>query len=327
MDDVLSAEFADLPKALGRIRFTSILAQKYWGISAPLVQEFLNADASHQIHRQRKRSQISKPVVSSAPGQNLFADLTFFKRQGVEGMLVVVDGFSKKAAAACFKVKSAASIAEKFEALLSQFVPNPKTLRTDRGLEFAGVFDEMLERHKIRHVRSLPHSPTSNGICERMNSTLKSLLVSTDVSKTRGGFQAAMRQALKTYNESISPRTGFTPNQLNVPNLPGSILTSVRAKLRKAAEGTEPNLRYQRVLEAGDLVRIDNVELDNNLKRLKKAGQLKASHHGDFFKRGVHCEKGIPGHQLRRGGGDPRKALSPRGALLKIPKPAEDAEG
>ena len=52
-----------------------------------------------------------------------------------------------------------------------------KRLRSDRGGEyFSNEFDLFCAKHGINHERMPPYSPQSNGVAERMNSTLTDLV-------------------------------------------------------------------------------------------------------------------------------------------------------
>jgi hypothetical protein len=57
---------------------------------------------------------------------------------------------------------------------------------------------------------------------------------------------------------------------LNRSDLPADVIAEVHSKLASRAEGTDPNLKYNKPLKKGDKVRIDTVELDNALKAAKK---------------------------------------------------------
>jgi hypothetical protein len=51
-----------------------------------------------------------------------------------------------------------------------------KSLRTDGGLEYTGMFDTFLAQQGIAHQITPPYSPESNGLAERMNRTIMEMV-------------------------------------------------------------------------------------------------------------------------------------------------------
>lgn len=53
----------------------------------------------------------------------------------------------------------------------------PESLITDNGTNYTALsFKKFLASHDIRHLRISPHHPQSNGMCERVNGTIKNRL-------------------------------------------------------------------------------------------------------------------------------------------------------
>lgn len=257
IEDVLRDVFDAFPSSIGRISLYRYLRERYYGFSQPMVQSFLNADESHQVHRVRYRSQVSRSIIPDRPGHTLMCDCTIMKRQGQTGLLVVIDLFTKRVDAALFRTQSAASIAQKFEQMLAGFQGEHKIVRTDGGSEFKGQFSEMLKRLGIKQIRTQPHAPTSAGAVERENYSIKKLITSCQ----EGHFASNLRKALRTINTTVHTVTQFTPMQLNHADLPADIRLLVRGRLRAAADGSRPNDRFQPELHEGDVVRLWNGEM------------------------------------------------------------------
>ena len=252
-DDVLRDVFDSFPSSIGRISLYLYLRERYYGFSQPQVQTFLNADEGHQIHKVRYRSQVSRSIIPSQCGHTLMTDCTIMKRQGQNGLLVVMDLFSKRVDARMFRSQTADSIATKFEEMLPGFAGEHKIVRSDNGVEFKAAFAEMVKRLGMTQIRTQPHSPTAAGAIERMNRTVKTLITSCN---DQGSFGANLRKAINTINSTVHTVTQFTPNQLNHSDLPADIRLLVRQRLRKAADGERPNDRFQPELHEGDTVRL-----------------------------------------------------------------------
>ena len=87
----------------------------------------------------------------------------------------------------------------------------PQLVVSDNGAVFtSGEFKEFLERNGIRHVRSAPYHPASNGLAERYVQTFKtSLKKSGEVD-----VQQQLSQFLFCYRTTPHSTTGVPPAQL-----------------------------------------------------------------------------------------------------------------
>lgn len=47
------------------------------------------------------------------------------------------------------------------------------TVQTDNGSEFEGVFDQYLQKRKIKHLWTYPNCPKINGVIERYNRSIQ----------------------------------------------------------------------------------------------------------------------------------------------------------
>ena len=72
--------------------------------------------------------------------------------------------------------------------------------------------DEMklfLEKNKVKHMTSVPHTPTSNGQAERAVQTAKNSLL-----KMKGPLEERILKFLMTYRNTTSSTTGMCPAEL-----------------------------------------------------------------------------------------------------------------
>ena len=88
---------------------------------------------------------------------------------------------------------------------------------TDRGTEFAGVFDKYLNTKGIKHVRSAGNRPQSQGLVERLNRSIKEKI------HLSGGKLADWDKAALAAEVDINNHrhriTKFTPNELVRPDI------------------------------------------------------------------------------------------------------------
>jgi hypothetical protein len=167
VNDVIAAEYAEVGVgSIGRDKLYSHMRQRYWCVTLPLVNVFLQSNEELQVHWQRRRSQASRALVAAYPGQRVFVDCTDIARKECNFLLTMADAFSKKIVCLAGKKKSAELVAKLFGKGLEQFV-KVENIGADGGLEFLGaLFKEMLARHHIVQTVSQPHAPTQNALAE-----------------------------------------------------------------------------------------------------------------------------------------------------------------
>ena len=90
----------------------------------------------------------------------------------------------------------------------------PNKVFSDNGGEFVGeAFHEMCERFNIKIQTTTPaYSPGSNGVCERHNQTLTTILLKIK-DDVKCDYETALAWALSAKN-SLSNNNGYSPTQL-----------------------------------------------------------------------------------------------------------------
>lgn len=279
---ILEAEFDTLPPATGRIKFKSHLDQRYCGISAPQITEFLKRNEHHSVWTMRKRSQRTKTSVSSGPFKVLQMDLTDIPKRGVyRYLMVVVDTWSKYVWAVPLAKKSGEIVTRELGKIFETFPEGVRVgaIRSDNGPEFKNPqMTALLAKTNTKQVFGLPHNPAGQGQNERSNANLKMYLFSeTEGDGSVKAFLPALKRSVKALNGSVCHSTGFVPAMiLNTKDK--QVIKAVNERLQKNSEQTQPNARYLPPLKKGDKVRLLIEELDNDVKRQIKAGSYKASH-------------------------------------------------
>eukprot|EP00953_Heterococcus_sp_UTEX-ZZ885_P009619 5660-Heterococcus_DN1.PRE.1 len=286
--DILAAEWATLPNATGRIKFTSHLKARYvGGPSQGQVTQYLMKSDEHQIFRQRRKSQRTATSVAQAPFKQFARDLTDIPARSVYRYLfVVVDLFSNYCWAVPLAKKSGVVVARELQKIFDSLPTGARvgSLRSDNGTEFLNPeVKAVLDKTGTKQVRTLPGNPLGNGGVESLNRSIKTNLFSdTQEDKTVGSFAVALKKTILNLNSTVHSSHGFIPALLHRSNLEAGIIDEVLKRLNAQAQGRDVNLRYQPMLMPGDKVRIEVGELLNSIKLQQKAGSYKPSHTNTF---------------------------------------------
>ena len=109
-------------------------------------------------------------------------------------ILVMVDSLSKWPEALLTKSISAISTVKLLESVFSRF-GYPETIVSDNGTQFCSKeFNEMCQLNGIKHIRTAPYHPMSNGRAERFVDTLK-----RGLKKIKGEGESVSEQILNKF--------------------------------------------------------------------------------------------------------------------------------
>lgn len=87
----------------------------------------------------------------------------------------------------------------------------PRSLHSDQGRNFESVlFQELCRLLEINKTRTSPYRPQSDGLIERFNKTLLSML-SLFVDKNQQNWDSLLPYVMMAYRSSVHATTGFTP--------------------------------------------------------------------------------------------------------------------
>ena len=132
-------------------------------------------------------------------------------------VLVIQDYYSKWVELSAIPNKKAETVAFSF---LKSFVAHwgcPETLHSDQGNEFdAAVFREMCLTWGIKKTRTTPFNPASNGMVERSNRTMISLLRNMGGRDYMTTWDRKLPLAMVAMNTAVHSTTGFAPFKLQV---------------------------------------------------------------------------------------------------------------
>ena len=118
----------------------------------------------------------------------------------------------------------------------------PHVIVTDNGRQFeSGAFEDFLRKNGVRHLKTTPRHPASNGVIERTVQTFKRLLTKFQC----GDIHMRLARVLYSMRTSPSSRNGKTPvENLGRPSrdAPHSAASRIRpvTRSRSACQLTAP---------------------------------------------------------------------------------------
>ena len=132
-------------------------------------------------------------------------------------------------------------------------------LVTDNGSNFTSTeFEEFLKSNGIRHTRTAPYHPASNGLAERAVQSFKLGMKKL----TTGSLEARVARFLFTYRITPQTTTGISPSELLLGHRLHCHLDFIRpnldAKVRQSQKETHDYHAQDRYLQVGDHVLAKN---------------------------------------------------------------------
>lgn len=160
------------------------------------------------------RAPMGEMPIATAPVQIVGMDLIgpLIKTPGgCQYILTLVDHCSGWAEAFPIPAKTSYEVWKK---LSREYFPRhgyPDVIINDQGLEFgAKSLKDYLKDVGIDQRRTTSYNPQSNGKCERLNGTLKTI-ISRLINNARDSWEDQLGPALMAYNNALSTTTGHTP--------------------------------------------------------------------------------------------------------------------
>ena len=202
------------------------------------VQRHLSKCTTCLLHNPKpQRFPMGEMPIPDSPLQYVACDLVgpFVKSvNGNKYLLTIIDHYTGWLEAYPIPDQSNKSV---WHAFSTQFVPRfgaPVYLLTDNGGSFtAGAFDIYLKQMGIKHIRTSPVHPNSDGLLERQHSFLKNLLAKA-VANVPSRWEDVLNDVLLAHRATVSTRTSFTPHFLMTGR-------RIRLPLQKALAAAGPN--------------------------------------------------------------------------------------
>jgi len=282
INDYLTALYYNLKEGLrGRDAIFHKVNATTVGISRRAVMDFLRRQEVHQLMYPTRRNTVTKPVVAKKPMEHwqmdLF-DMSKFKspqNNQVEYVLSVIDVFSKYLWLRGITNKSAPTVVAALKTVVDEVGGGPTKLQSDRGSEF--IAQEMRDYCKsvfITQVFSLSYSPSSQGIVERSNRTVKGYIQKYMLINGNRTYIPVLKDIAYNYNHTLHSTIGSTPFELHFGNNPDALLNA-RSRITKYADKLLIARRYRLPksfnIKEGDTVRIDLFTVANTRKDIRNA--------------------------------------------------------
>ena len=152
-------------------------------------------------------------IKSTSPMDLIAIDLLHLETAsgGYEYILTIVDHFSRFVQTFALRNKEAKTVAKVLFFDFMERFGTPVRLMHDQGKEFENKLFKELEKLKgISHCRTTPYHPQGNGQCEKMNSTILSMLRTLEKSQKKNWNQY-LNHITHAYNCTRNDSTGYSP--------------------------------------------------------------------------------------------------------------------
>lgn len=143
--------------------------------------------------------------------------------------MVLVDSFSKWVEVWAMSTTTAAKTIEKLRGAFAAY-GLPEELVSDNEPQFVSQgFAEYLAVNKVKHTRTPPYHPASNGAAERLVQTTKKALLKQELEQKLTGVTISLQEGLDScllsYRNTPNSVTGDTPAELFLKREPRVKLT------------------------------------------------------------------------------------------------------
>ena len=177
--------------------------------------------------------------------------------RGNQYVLVVQDYFSKWPFACAMPDQKADRIVQVLRDDVFSLVGPPQKLHSDQGRNFESrILADLCAAFGVKKSRTTPYHPMGDGLVERMNRSLLTLLRS--YTEREGDWEEHLQLLLYVYRSTKHATTGLSPYQvlfgvnppsLHVPRLPGTAVPEpseysacLRTKILELREMVEANI-------------------------------------------------------------------------------------
>ena len=225
------------------LREVTALAKKT-KVNQKQIKEWLESQDAYTLHKQVSYRFPRRKTIVSGPNQQWQAHLIDVSRlsrhnKGIKFLLTCIDVFSKKAWVVPLKDKSGISLVAAFESIHHHL---PKTLQTDKGIEFLNhKFQQWLKDHKV-HFFTTENEDIKASIVEHFNRTLKTKLWRYFTRHNTLTYTDILEYVVDVYNHTPHRSIGMAPNEhLQIKDGYGSnfMLTQCLIKKLPYALGTQ----------------------------------------------------------------------------------------
>ena len=196
-------------------------------------------------------------------------------------VLTMIDYATRWVEAVPLKDITAGAVAEEMIKIFSR-VGIPSIVLSDGGPQFvADLMEKVLKLLGIRHSVSSPYHPQSNGLCEKANDTIKSLIKKV-AHFNPGSWDRYLPCVLFAYRETPQETTGYAPFELVYGSLPRGPMSLVKDLWLQPDLGGETVSAYQYVIDLRQRIasacKIAKQKTEVKHDKSKKRYDLRAKH-------------------------------------------------
>ena len=211
-------QLAELAKELGtpgKDKLYKAARKKGIAVSKLEVRSFLAKKGEKQIFRSLPESK--GKTGSEGPGfraQMDLVDLKYSKSQGNKNILVLIDVFSRRVWAKPVRSKEPASVAPVLRQILNEMDRAPMVLSSDKGNEFTGPVDELLEEKNITHrTKGEKYDPNVLAVADRAIQNLKTRLAES-LADEPGEWAQRIHDVVRQYNATEHSTVHDAPKEI-----------------------------------------------------------------------------------------------------------------
>uniref|UniRef100_A0A2N9EY58 Uncharacterized protein n=1 Tax=Fagus sylvatica TaxID=28930 RepID=A0A2N9EY58_FAGSY len=155
---------------------------------------------------------MSSPWPFATWGIDIIGKIVPKASNGHEFILVAIDYFTKWVEAASFKILNSKKVAQFIRTNIICRYGVPHEVISDNGSHFRDETEKLLHEYKIKHHKSSPYRPQTNGAVEAANKNVE-MILRKNAEKHRN-WHERLPYALWGYRTSIRTATGATPYSL-----------------------------------------------------------------------------------------------------------------
>ena len=201
----------------GRHKLLDVVNRMFWHPAMDMVARDICSSCAYCQLYKTNLQQESPPTLkinSQHPFSLVAVDLIMFPKtvSGHVAALVLVDLCSRWLCSVPLKNKTSTAVSTALRGVFSTLPRVPDRLLSDNGSEFiSSATETVLTEFGIHHSYSSPYHPSSNGAVERVNRTLKDLLMTSANSGIE--WDVALPRAVSIYNQTFHSQLKCSPSE------------------------------------------------------------------------------------------------------------------